>query len=115
MSTLSDYQKFRGKCKDMVDAAVAKDPTLTAVRGYYHCPMWGKQEHWWAMREDGSILDPTKRQFPSKGAGEYEPFDGNVECAECGKVVPEDEATPNGNYAFCSYICACHFVGVYPS
>jgi len=108
-----NYSKYRGKCKSFCEEEISKDSSLTLVRGFYHCPFWGKQSHWWIKREDGTIYDPTKLQFPSCGIGEYEEFDGNIECSECGKKVPENEAFIYGNYGFCSSVCACHFVGIF--
>jgi hypothetical protein len=108
----SDYAKYRGKCREMSEELCRQDPTLTLVRGHYHCPAWGEQPHWWCVRPDGTVVDPTARQFPSKGAGEYVPFDGIVSCAECGKEMKEEEADIDGNYAFCSYRCHGIFVGV---
>ena len=109
----SDYLKYRGKCKEMSEALVAVDPTLTLVRGHYHCLVWGKQPHWWVKRPDGTVVDPTKDQFPSKGAGEYVEFDGNIECSNCGKPMKEEDADIEGNYAFCSYECHGRFVGAF--
>jgi len=85
----TNYQKYRGKCKEYVEKAVKADPSLTAVRGYYDCPLFGRQQHWWCV--------------DSKG---------NITCDQCGKVVPESEAYFNGRYAFCSYSCAMRFVGL---
>ena len=112
MEQTTNYQKYRGKCKEFVDNAVKNDPSLTAVRGHYDCPIWGKQQHWWCVRQDGSIFDPTAKQFPSGGAFDYIAFDRNVECAQCGKNTPENETTFNGNYGFCSTGCAMRFVGL---
>jgi hypothetical protein len=72
----SDYIKYRGKCKEMAEQAVRDDPSLRIARGWYVDPFWGKEQHWWTVRQDGSIYDPSKLQFPSKGNGEYEEFDG---------------------------------------
>ena len=108
---MSDYS-LRGKCKEMSEELVAKDPSLRLVRGYYHCPMWGKQKHWWTQREDGTIIDPTVNQFPSPGMGEYEEFDGMLACENCGKPVREEEAVPCGNYGCCSTRCAMRLVGL---
>lgn len=112
---VNDYEKYRGKCKAMSEAACKADPTLTLVRGHYYCPVYGEQPHWWTVHPDGTINDPTKDQFPSKGTGHYEPFDGMATCAECGEKVPEAEADigGNGHYAFCSGACHGRFVGVY--
>lgn len=106
------YDLFRGKCKELSEAAAAADPTLRLVRGHYFCPIWNTNEpHWWTVRPDGTIFDPTARQFPSAGAGIYEEFDGFFSCAECGKSVAEAEAHFESRYAFCGYECFGRFVG----
>ena len=108
------YKRYRGRCKELSEAACAADPTLTLVRGYYFCPLWGTEEpHWWCVTPDGTIHDPTREQFPSAGLGIYTPFNGMVACAECGKEVKEEEASLDSNYAFCSDLCHGRFVGVY--
>jgi len=109
---MTDYMQYRGRCKELSEQAIAADPTLRLVRGYYHCPIWGRQEHWWTSRQDGTIHDPSARQFPSKGIGEYEEFSGICECANCGKEIEEADAISYGSYAFCSSECVCAFVGV---
>lgn len=99
----------------MSEAAVAKDPSLTLVRGWYDCPFWGKQQHWWTQRPDGTIYDLTKNQFPSRGIGEYIPVDeGGLElpCEECGKVIKEKDFIVMGNYVVCSNLCAMRLVGL---
>lgn len=110
-----NYLKFRGKCKELCEEAIKEDPTLRLVRGHYWCPMWNSEEqHWWTVREDGSIYDPSVLQFPSgaTGTGIYTEFNGVVECAECGKEVLEENARFDGRYAFCSHTCICKFVGL---
>lgn len=109
---MDGYDKYRGKCKEYVEQAVSNDPSLTAVRGHYLCPFWGMQPHWWCVRQDGTIFDPTVEQFPEPHIGEYIPFDGNVECAQCGKQMLEKHASFHGNYAFCSTACNMRFVGL---
>jgi len=106
MAEQSDYAKYRGKCKEFSTKAVEEDPTLTLVRGHYYDPYWGKQQHWWTVRPDGTIFDPTKDQFPSKGRGNYEPFDGIIICEICGSAKPEEEAYIVGSHPYCSYRCA---------
>lgn len=61
---------------------------------------------------DGTIFDPTREQFPSKGFGIYTPFDGTVECSECGKTLKEEEAQFESRYCFCSTRCHMRFVGL---
>lgn len=112
MTEQSDYMKYRGKCKELSEAAVALDPALRLVRGTYWCPMWGNQAHWWCEKSDGTIIDPSAKQFPSKGMGEYTEFNGVCECAECGKEVMEEEASFESRYAFCSDRCKLRFVGL---
>lgn len=111
--TSADYRQYRGKCKELADAACAADPTLILVRGHYFCPLWNSNEqHWWCVKQDGTIYDPSAAQFPSNGNGIYTPFDGFVECSECGKVVLEENASFHGRYAFCSTECNMRFVGL---
>lgn len=106
------YQKYRGKCKEFSEQLVSQDSSLTLVRGYYYCPHWGQQPHWWVKDANGKIIDPTKDQFPSRGNGEYVEFDGNVNCANCDKQLKEDEAQFYGNYAYCSDTCIMRHVGL---
>lgn len=106
-----DYRKYRGKCKEFAEAAVAADPSLRLVRGHYYCPHWGEQPHWWTVRADGSIYDPTAAQFPSKGTGAYIEFNGVIACEYCGKEVPESEAYLVEHHAYCSSKCYGHDIG----
>lgn len=109
----SDYSKYRGKCKEFSEALCAEDPSLTLVRGYYYCHIWDRQEpHWWTVNAEGEIIDPTAKQFPSKGTGEYIPFDGTYTCENCGKIVAEAQMVPCGNYPTCSNQCAMRLVGL---
>jgi hypothetical protein len=42
VSTPSNYELYRGKCKEMSEALCANDTSLTLVRGFYHDPFYGK-------------------------------------------------------------------------
>jgi hypothetical protein len=112
MTEEDNYTKYRGKCKEMSEALVAADPTLRLVRGHYWDAFWGDQPHWWCEKPDGTVVDPTKDQFPTKGKGDYHEFSGIIPCSQCGKEMTEDEADIDGRYAFCSGECHCRFVGV---
>jgi len=112
--TETNYTKYRGKCKEMSEELCRKDPSLTLVRGYYHCPMWGRQPHWWVKDKQGNIVDPTVQQFLTAGiAAEYAEYDGTAECSNCGKDVIVSECRTESNYVFCSEKCHGKFVGVY--
>lgn len=105
MDQQSDYLKYRGKCRQMAEQAAREDPSLRVVCGYYICPFWGEQPHWWTVRPDGSIYDPTSAQFPSKGLGEYILWDGTLECEYCGKKVKPEEVYSYEHHVYCSYTC----------
>ena len=107
---MSDYLKLRGKCQQLSKQAADNNPDLTLVRGWYLCPIWGKQDHWWCKDKSGKIHDPTAKQFPSNGCGEYVEFDGKIECAHCQAITSENDASFYGNYAFCSGNCLSKFV-----
>lgn len=108
----SDYLNYRGKCREFSEQLCVENPEFKLIRGYYHCPFWGKQPHWWCVDNNGTIIDPTKSQFPSKGIGEYEEFDGIVSCSNCGKEGKEEDFEYESNYAFCSASCHLRFVGL---
>jgi len=108
--TEPDYA-LRGKCKKYAEAAVAADPALTLVRGWYVDPIWGREEHWWTTRPDGTIYDPTSAQFPMGGVTEwYEPFTGTYPCMGCGVDVDADWIVQHNGC--CSDRCYGRMVGV---
>ena len=108
----TNYMKYRGKCKEFCEALIKEDPTLTIARGYYFDFEWGEQSHWWCKKPDGTIVDPTKDQFPSKGMGTYEEFKGTFKCSECRKEIAEQHGIIMGNYIVCSDACALRLVGL---
>lgn len=90
---------LRGKCEEYAKAAAEADSTLTVVRGWYVDPIWGREEHWWTTRPDGTIYDPTAAQFPMGGVAEwYEPFAGLYPCGGCGTEITEETARVNSGY-----------------
>jgi len=111
----SDYAKYRGRCKKMSEELIASRPDLDLrlVRGFYYEPIWGTlEQHWWCVAPDGTIHDPTKDQFPTKGNSFYEEFDGFMEREECGKRIAEADIIMRGNYPVCSNRCAMRLVGL---
>lgn len=97
--------ELRGQCYQISKEASENNKELKLVRGYYHCPFWGKQQHWWNVDAEGNIIDLTKDQFPSKGHGSYEVYDGILECESCGKKIKEEEVTWAGRYPVCDNVC----------
>ena len=109
---MSDYLNYRGKCKELAEQAVIADSTMRLVRGWYWCPLWGKQAHWWCVKPDGTIVDPSVKQFPTGGAGAtYEEYDGTIECEYCKKVVNENDAYAYAQHRYCSDICFGRDIG----
>ena len=117
----TDYQVFRGKCKEVCEHLQAVLPDLRLAKGWYNEPGWDKNSchHWWLVSPEGTIVDPTAGQFPSKGISQlYEEFDEEttlLNCYECGKEITYDQAKKNsqGRYVLCSGECYGRLVGVY--
>ena len=104
---------MRGKCKELSEEAVKKDPSLRLVRGFYYCPIWNKEEqHWWTEKMDGTIYDPTASQYPSNGHGTYRKYDGTMICEQCGTIIEEKDIIWQGRFATCSRNCALRLVGL---
>lgn len=110
--TGENYAKYRGKCKQFCEDLIKEDPTLTLVRGWYQCPVWGDQEHWWCKKPDGTVVDPTILQFPQPAIGVYKEFTGMCPCEVCGTETPEEETIFMGRYPCCSDTCAKRLVGL---
>ena len=120
MQTSSVNPSLRGQCESQAKYLATTDSNLRVVRGYYHCPVWGPQAHWWCEKSDGTIVDPTVEQFPSHSYVQpsfYEEYDGTLVCASCGVTGREgDEGwdiVGNGHYAVCSYRCHGYLVGIF--
>ena len=108
---MTNYLKYRGKCKELCEELTQTQSGLELVRGYYYDAFWGKQTHWWCKDEFGNILDPSKKQFPDQN-GEYEEFDGWIECSNCSKKLHENDQGIifQSNYVFCDGTCYIKFV-----
>lgn len=77
-----------GKCAEVTLAMAEAFPELTRVRGHYYCFAWGERTHWWLTTREGTIVDPTASQFPSRGNGEYVELDASApmptgKCPNC--------------------------------
>lgn len=107
----TNYQIFRGKCKEACEALLIALPELELVRGHVIQIDGQKDPHWWLRSHQGTIVDPTVAQFTC-GVMEYVEFDGYVNCAECGKRLHEKETLFHGNYPVCSDACALALVGL---
>lgn len=93
-----------GQCAEVTTAMVAAFPELKRVRGHYFCLTWGERTHWWLVTPDGSIVDPTAAQFPSKGHGVYEEWAEGAE-EPTGKC-PNCDGYVYGGGTVCSDSCA---------
>ena len=73
--------------------------------GYYMDVAWGPRQHWWLQAPDGSIVDPTASQFPTKGKGVYEALAEDErpigKCMDCGS----DTFRTSYDSQFCTEKC----------
>jgi len=108
----NEYLKYRGKCKEISEAYIKKHPHCKLVKGWYNCPFWGPQEHYWIKDDKENIIDLTKNQFPSKGIGEYKEYDGYMPCEYCGKETKEENIYFVEHHTYCSSDCYVKDVGL---
>ena len=115
----TDYEKYRGKCKEMSEAYCKDHPEFHLTRGYFHEPFWGTQQHWWCQNDNGDIYDPSVKQFPIAACWDgytsknmkryalYEEYNGIIVCSYCGKQFHEDDecACGSGSHCYCSSYC----------
>ncbi len=92
-----------GTCAKHTSAMCEAFPELKRVRGFYYCASWGERQHWWCVTPDGTIVDPTAAQFPSKGRGVYVEWDESAKqptgmCMDCGSYCYDCDT-------FCSPEC----------
>lgn len=103
--------ELRGTCERAAQELAHEDSSLRVVRGWYIDAQWGRQEHWWCERPNGTILDPTVEQFPTghvPALREYQEYQGVHSCPGCGApVVTEDSSS-----GFCCGPCLGGTVGV---
>ena len=94
----------RGKCDKATQMMVEAFPELRRVAGFAHVS-WGRDQHWWCVAPDGTIVDPTASQFQG-GLADYEELDLDKDqdriptgvCMDCGDDT-------YGGKTFCSDIC----------
>ncbi len=94
-----------GACHEYAEKMVAQFPELAYRKGWYYCLLWGQRMHGWCVTMDGEIVDPTVRQFPSKGRGRYEEIEDEElptgKCMECGELL----FGGGGALGFCNSLC----------
>jgi hypothetical protein len=106
----------RGACESLSSLMAQEFPELRQTAGYYYDSCWGPQQHWWCVAPDGTVVDPTSEQFPSKGRGTYEELSEDDRpvgcCMDCGSDVfrkyvnDDDDLVPNPSApSFCCPEC----------
>jgi len=93
-----------GDCKTYSEAMQHEFKELRIVRGHYYCPVWGERGHWWLVHPEGYRVDPTAKQFPSRGGGVY------IEWEE-GQAEPTGLCLNCGGYVYNGHTCCseeCH-------
>lgn len=105
--------KVHGRCVLSVTELLEEFPELTRVKGHTY-GQWGKRAHVWAVTEDGTIVDPTRSQYP--GNIKYEAFEPGTmvlvgTCMDCGADLEvevfdlDKEPPPHPNHPFCNQDC----------
>ncbi len=107
----------RGKCADATKEMVAAFPELKRVAGLLTV-LWLHrtgpraaptiEQHWWCVAPDGSVVDPTIRQFDGAYIISREPLD--LDDPEARRKVPTGKCMDCGaqtyeGSAFCSETC----------
>lgn len=86
------------KCAEATEEMIAAFPELKRVRGLasvaepYNLPPT-RTPHWWCVAPDGTIVDPTKHQYPTSILS-YEEVD-------------ESRGPPSGKCPNCGGFCYC--------
>lgn len=91
------------QCREVSEAMANAFPELTRVCGHYVAPIDGMRPHWWLIDADKRVIDPTRHQFQSEGAGEYVQLEKPpiARCQNCGEPFFDD-----ASYPFCCDACA---------
>lgn len=108
------YNGFvRGKCQPATLEMQAAFPELRIAAGFAHVS-WGRDQHFWCVAPDGSVVDPTAAQFQLPI--HYEELDLNDpktrelvpigKCMNCG----EETYVASLSADMCSQKCADDFV-----
>ena len=122
MELKAEYQKWidsnvegtgYGACREVTEKMLEAFPHLKRVKGLYHCVFIGERTHWWLVDTDGSVVDPTRMQFPSKGACTYEELSEEEikyrvpigKCMECGSMIFQPRDGSYQDSTICSEEC----------
>lgn len=99
-----------GLCADATRRMVVAFPELKRVAGTAYSAM-RTTEHWWCVAPDGTVVDPTARQFSGCGVVEYVPWKPGDEvrvgrCMNCGEDIYERvESLQGSRREICGETC----------
>lgn len=101
---------LRGKCADATKKMAEAFPELRAAAGFVHCS-WGRDQHWWCVTNDGTIVDPTSHQF--EPGFRYEEV--NLNDPNLANIVPSGKCPNCGGPTYrgeqiCSKKCEVEYV-----
>lgn len=101
----------RGACSEATKEMMAAFPELRRAGGFVQV-QWGREQHWWCVAPDGSIVDPTVDQYGAVGVFDYEELD--LDDPKTREIVPTGRCMECGLDAFggrqfCSDNCECDF------
>lgn len=104
----------RGKCAEATITMVAAFPELRRAAGFVHV-LWptgpAREQHWWCIAPDGTVVDPTRAQFAL--VFEYEEL--NLDDPETHKRVPTGVCCNCGEDTYegrevCSDVCSRAYI-----
>lgn len=112
----TDRQVLRARCSEFTKLFVEKFPHLKRVSGFYgeYDPegVGLNEEHWWCVDTDGSIVDPTVKQF-TYVQSIYTEYNEDLHqvrlgrCMNCGEDI--FGKISEGHKCICSDECAAEF------
>ena len=75
---------LRGQCKEATAEMVAAFPELRQAAGFTRSS-YGREQHWWCVTPDGTVVDPTVEQY---AGGVWEYLELDLDDPETRRVVP---------------------------
>lgn len=118
---LADKDILRAQCGPFTKAFIEKFPELSLRSGFIMFRSGFRSEHFWCVKEDGTIVDPTVDQFhwdpimePAPRYKVFNPEEDEVylgKCPNCGEEIHGISEGPNALdfTGYCDDECAAEY------